>query len=141
MPASLNKYLANLQVDEEELPRYFSVTENDSCSHGKVTWFQACLMPVETSRGVSCPRKLGRAGGAPPSPRATAAVTISLRAVICECNKPLIGVLLKFVSKKQRRSMNASTCFICLVSCHTVRDVCDCLASVRRTRFYSFQVC
>lgn len=63
MPASLNKYLANLQVDEEELPRYFSVTENDSCSHGKVTWFQACLMPVETSRGVSCPRKLGRAGG------------------------------------------------------------------------------
>lgn len=59
MPASLNKYLANLQVDEEELPRYFSVTENDSCSHGKVTWFQACLMPVETSRGVSCPQKRG----------------------------------------------------------------------------------
>lgn len=59
MPASLNKYLANLQVDEEELPRYFSVTENDSCGHGKVTWFQACLMPVETSRGVSCPQKRG----------------------------------------------------------------------------------
>lgn len=60
MPASLNKYLANLKADEEKLLCYFSVTENDSCSHGKVTWFQACRMPMQTSRGVSSLRKQGR---------------------------------------------------------------------------------
>lgn len=36
-----------------------------------------------------------------PSLRVTAVVTISLRVVICEHTKPLIGVFLNFVSEKQ----------------------------------------